>query len=67
MLPLPVATLNALLLGPGTSITHDAVKTATAANCSVCWVEEDSPLFYAAGFLPTADTRNLTRIRSMHG
>jgi len=59
VVPLPVATLNALLLGPGTSITHDAVKTATAANCSVCWVGEDSLLFYAAGFLPTADTRNL--------
>lgn len=59
VVPLPVATLNALLLGPGTSITHEAVKIATAANCSVCWVGEDSLLFYAAGFLPTADTRNL--------
>lgn len=59
VVPLPVATLNALLLGPGTTITHDAIKTATAANCAVCWVGEDSLLFYAAGFLPTADTRNL--------
>lgn len=59
VVPLPVATLNALLLGPGTTVTHDAVKTATAANCAVCWVGEDSLLFYAAGFLPTADTRNL--------
>lgn len=61
VVPLPVATLNALLLGPGTTITHDAVKTAAAANCSVCWVGEDSLLFYAAGFLPTADTRNMKR------
>lgn len=59
VVPLPVAMLNALLLGPGTTITHEAVKTATAANCTVCWVGEDSLLFYAAGFLPTADTRNL--------
>lgn len=59
VVPLPVATLNALLLGPGTTVTHDAVKTATSANCSICWVGEDSLLFYAAGFLPTADTRNL--------
>ncbi|MDO8864059.1 type I-E CRISPR-associated endonuclease Cas1e [Haliea sp. E1-2-M8] len=59
VVPLPVATLNALLLGPGTTVTHDAVKTATSANCAVCWVGEDSLLFYAAGFLPTADTRNL--------
>ncbi|HRN82714.1 type I-E CRISPR-associated endonuclease Cas1e [Nitrosomonas europaea] len=59
VVPLPVATLNALLLGPGTTVTHDAIKTATSANCTVCWVGEDSLLFYAAGFLPTADTRNL--------
>lgn len=59
VVPLPVATLNTLLLGPGTSVTHEAVKTAAAANCSICWVGEDSLLFYAAGFLPTADTRNL--------
>jgi len=59
VVPLPVATLNTLLLGPGTSITHEAVKTAVAANCSVSWVGEDSLLFYAAGFLPTANTRNL--------
>ena len=61
VVPLPVATLNALLLGPGTTITHDAVRTAAAANCAVCWVGEDSLLFYAAGFLPTADTRNLKK------
>lgn len=59
VVPLPVATLNALLLGPGTTVTHDAIKTAVSANCAVCWVGEDSLLFYAAGFLPTADTRNL--------
>lgn len=61
VVPLPVATLNALLLGPGTTVTHDAIRTAAAANCAVCWVGEDTLLFYAAGFLPTADTRNLKR------
>lgn len=58
---LPVATINCLLLGPGTSVTHEAVKVAAAANCGVCWVGEDSLLFYAAGFTPTATTRNLSR------
>jgi CRISPR-associated protein Cas1 len=61
VVPLPVATLNALLLGPGTTVTHDAVRTAVAANCAICWVGEDTLLFYAAGFLPTADTRNLKK------
>lgn len=45
VVPLPVATINTLLLGPGTTVTHEAIKTATAANCAVCWVGEDSLLF----------------------
>ena len=58
---LPVATISCLLLGPGTSITHEAVKITAAANCSVCWVGEDSLLFYAAGVTPVSHTRNLQR------
>lgn len=56
---LPIATLNCLLLGPGTSITHEAVKVIAQSNCSICWVGEDSLLFYACGQTPTADTRNM--------
>lgn len=55
---LPIATLNCLLLGPGTTITHEAVKVISASNCSVCWVGEDSLLFYAVGQTPTSNTRN---------
>lgn len=56
---LPVATLNCLLLGPGTSVSHEAVKIAGQSNCSICWVGEDSLLFYANGQSPTSDTRNM--------
>lgn len=55
---LPIATLNCLLLGPGTTITHEAVKIIAAANCGVCWVGEDSLLFYAVGQTATSNTRN---------
>jgi CRISPR-associated protein Cas1 len=58
---LPIATINTLLLGPGTSITHEAVKVMAASNCNVCWVGEDSLIFYAAGHNPTADTRNMRK------
>jgi CRISPR-associated protein Cas1 len=58
---LPIATLNCLLLGPGTTITHEAVKVIATANCSVCWVGEDSLLFYAVGQTPTSNTRNFHR------
>jgi len=55
---LPVATIQTLLLGPGTSVTHEAIKVLAASNCGVCWVGEDSLLFYAVGQSPTADSRN---------
>lgn len=58
---LPIATIHCLLLGPGTSLTHEAVKVMGAANCSLCWVGEDSLLFYACGQSPTADTRNFQK------
>jgi CRISPR-associated protein Cas1 len=58
---LPIATIGTLLLGPGTTLTHEAVKVLAAANCGVCWVGEDSLLFYAVGQSPTADTRNFRR------
>ena len=58
---LPIATISTLLLGPGTSITHESIKVLAAANCTVCWVGEDSLLFYAVGESPTADTRNMRR------
>ncbi len=58
---LPIAMLNCILLGPGTSLTHEAVKVISAANCGLCWVGEDSLLFYAAGIVPTANTRNFRK------
>ncbi len=56
---LPIATICTLLLGPGTSVTHEAVKILASSNCTVCWVGEDSMMFYAVGKSPTANTRNL--------
>lgn len=61
VVPLPIATIGTMLLGPGTSVTHDAIKTMAAANCCICWVAEDSLSFYATGLSPTADTRNLLK------
>ena len=58
---LPVAVLACLLLGPGTSITHEAIKVLAAANCTVMWVGEDSLLYYANGISPTTNTKNLLR------
>ncbi|MDR1952284.1 MAG: type I-E CRISPR-associated endonuclease Cas1e [Elusimicrobiota bacterium] len=56
---LPISTINSILLGPGTSVTHEAIKVMAQANCCVCWTGEDSLLFYATGHSPTANTRNI--------
>jgi len=55
---LPIAMLNCVLLGPGTSVTHEAIKVMAAANCNICWVAEDSMMFFTAGQTPTSNTRN---------
>jgi CRISPR-associated protein Cas1 len=56
---LPVATISCIMLGPGTSVTHEAVKVAAASNCMLLWVSEDSLVFHAAGQSPTATTSNI--------
>lgn len=58
---LPSATISTLLLGPGTSVTHAAMKILASLNVTVCWVGEDSLLFYAVGTTPTANTYNLKK------
>lgn len=57
--PLPVATLSLLLLGPGTKITHEAVKLLAQNGCSILWLGEDGTRFYAQG---TGETRKAYRL-----
>ena len=58
---LPAAVVSTILLGPGTSVTHEAVKVLASLNTTVCWIGEDSLFFYAVGQTPTANTRNLKK------
>lgn len=58
---IPAAMLCVIFLGPGTSITHEAIKVLSFSNCRVCWVGEDSLRFYAFGETPTADTKNIKK------
>lgn len=52
---IPVATLSALILGPGTSVTHAAIKAAAQCNCPLFWLGEDGLRFYAFGITPNHD------------
>lgn len=53
--PIPVATVSALILGPGTTVTHAAVKAAAQCNCPIFWLGEDGLRFYAYGITPNHD------------
>jgi len=55
----PAAALGVLLLGPGTAITHAAVRTLAETGCSICWVGEEQVRFYASGVGETRNSRNL--------
>ncbi len=49
ILRLPVATVSALMLGPGTTVTHAAMKACAECKTPIFWVGEDGLRFYAAG------------------
>lgn len=58
-LTIPCATLGLLMLGPGTSITHEAVKTLADNGCLVMWCGEEGVRFYAHGYGETRKARKI--------
>ncbi len=60
-LPVPSAVLSVLLLGPGTTVTHEAMKTLADCGCSVVWCGESAGRFYASGLGETRGAANLMR------
>ncbi len=49
------------MLGPGTSITHAAVRVLAETGCLIAWVGEQGVRFYANGLGETRSSRNLIR------
>jgi CRISPR-associated protein Cas1 len=43
------------MLGPGTTVTHAAMKACAESNTPVCWVGAEGLHFYARGVTPTHD------------
>lgn len=64
---LPIAALGVLLLGPGTSISHAAMKTLADSGCSVLWVGEEGMRMYGQGLGETRSARRLLRQAQLHG
>lgn len=58
-IPIPVATISTLLLGPGTSITHGAIDLLADSGTTVIWTGEEGTRFYAYGRPLTQSSRLL--------
>ncbi|MSQ24111.1 MAG: type I-E CRISPR-associated endonuclease Cas1 [Chloroflexi bacterium] len=59
--PVPCASLTLLMIGPGTSITHAAIRALADCGCMVAWTGEDGIRFYAFGTGETRSAHNLLR------
>ena len=57
----PVAALCVLMLGPGTSISHAAVKVLAESGCLLVWTGEDATRCYAQGLGETRKGYHLIR------
>jgi CRISPR-associated protein Cas1 len=49
VIPLPCACISCILLGPGTTVTQEAVKTAAESRCPIHWTGEEGTILYACG------------------
>ena len=59
--PVPINQLSLVLLGPGSTITHAAVKALAANNCLLAWVGEEGVRLYADSTGGTFSARRLLR------
>jgi len=62
----PAAALGVIMLGPGTVITHSAVKTLTDCGCVILWVGDGGTHYYAQGHGETRSSRRLLRQAACH-
>jgi CRISP-associated protein Cas1 len=46
---IPCAMISAIILGPGTSITHAAITICSKSNTPIIWTGEDGLYFYSFG------------------
>ena len=56
---IPAATIGALLLGPGTSVTHQAIALLADHGATIVWVGERGVRYYAHGRALAASSRLL--------
>ena len=62
----PCAVLSLLMLGPGTSISHAAIRVLAENGCLVVWCGEEAVRVYAVGLGETRSSKNLLRQVRLH-
>lgn len=60
-IPVPVASLTVLLIGPGTSVTHAAIKAICDNGCMAVWCGENAMRYYGFGMGETRSAVNLLK------
>lgn len=58
-IPIPISATTCLLIGPGTSVTHEAIRVMTENGCMAIWCGERMGHFYASGLGETKSAKNL--------
>jgi CRISP-associated protein Cas1 len=61
VIPIPIESLCLLMIGPGTTITHEAIKRLSECRCLVAWTGECGVRFYSSGYAGTYSSRNLLK------
>ena len=60
-IPVPISSLTVLMLGPGTNLTHAAMKVIADSGCLVIWCGEGALRFYGYGMGETRSAANLLK------
>ena len=61
VVPVPIDQLGVVMLGPGSTVTHAAIKSLSQNNCLVAWTGQYGVRLYAASIGGTYSARRLIR------
>ena len=59
--PVPIDQLSVVMLGPGSTVTHTAIKSLSQNNCLLAWTGQEGIRLYAASIGGTYSARRLIR------
>lgn len=61
VVPVPIDQLSVVMLGPGSTVTHAAIKSLSQNNCLLAWTGQDGIRLYAASIGGTYSARRTIR------